>query len=615
MYTFAHSHKTGTVLYSKNIPILQQSMIRRLLTFILLFLACLWQTLSAQTTLRLGYCPDEISDQASYLTLNPGSEVRFRAAIVLPASRMQSLKGAKLTKIRVGAPAGMTGWYVTLRNALTSSALIKTIDLPTTVEGWNEAVLPEPFEITGEDLVVYYAGKLPAGKGLLIDGQGNPNGCYIHDGVDWINAYDYGYQSLSLQAEVEVEGELPASDLAIESCSFQPQFCHIGDEVSVKFRVSNYGFSETALPALTYSLNGGEPHTLQPEGSLPASGFADLEVQLPTDDCTDGYNLITASIDLTDGNLDNNRIEAQLPCYATAYPRKSLIEHFTTLPCVNCPYGLNVLRGLVSGRTDYVWVAHHVGYMTDELTVNDSYKVSSIVGVNGAPMACFDRTVLPGLSSNTAAAFSIGYTNPAYGKEELTPYFDQCATTPAFVSVNLDCSFDTATRQLSVNVQGERGALLDLFYPEQNLSVWIVEDQVETTEKQKGSGDQEHDNVFRATLTPMLGDAIEWQDNAYSRSFSYTLPEAWKPEHVRVVALVNRPDEGDGTAEQVLNVNQFALVDCLAAINDATASPANERREYFDLQGRKLAAPASGTYIERISSPAGVSSHVRVSRQ
>ena len=121
--------------------------------------------------------------------------------------------------------------------------------------------------------------------------------------------------------------------------------------------------------------------------------------------------------------------------------------------------------------------------------------------------------------------------------------------------------------------------------------------------------------MFRATLTPMLGDAIEWQDNAYSRSFSYTLPEAWKPEHVRVVALVNRPDEGDGTAEQVLNVNQFALVDCLAAITDATASPANERREYFDLQGRKLAAPASGTYIERISSPAGVSSHVRVSRQ
>ena len=169
-------------------------------------------------------------------------------------------------------------------------------------------------------------------------------------------------------------------------------------------------------------------------------------MKLPTDGCTDGYNLLTASIELTDGNPDNNRIEAQLPCYATAYPRKSLIEHFTTLPCVNCPYGLNVLRGLVSGRTDYVWVAHHVGYMTDELTVNDSYKVSSIVGVNGAPMACFDRTVLPGLSSNTAAAFSIGYTNPAYGKEALSPYLDQCTSIPAFVSVNLNCTFDTATK-------------------------------------------------------------------------------------------------------------------------------------------------------------------------
>ena len=156
--------------------------------------------------------------------------MRFRAAIVLPASRMQSLKGAKLTKIRVGAPEGMSGWYVTLRKSLTSAALIKTVDLPTTKAGWNEAVLPEPFEITGEDLVVYYAGKLPAGKGLLTDGQPNPNGCYVYDGSDWVNAYELGYKPLALQAEIEVEGELPANDLAIESCTFEPQFCLIGEE-------------------------------------------------------------------------------------------------------------------------------------------------------------------------------------------------------------------------------------------------------------------------------------------------------------------------------------------------------------------------------------------------
>ena len=133
-------------------------MIHTLRTFAAVLLACFVQTLSAQTTIRLGYCPEEISDQASYLALNSSLEVRFRAAIVLPASRMQSLKGAKLTKIRVGAPEGMSGWYVTLRKSLTSAALIKTVDLPTTKAGWNEAVLPEPFEITGEDLVVYYAG-------------------------------------------------------------------------------------------------------------------------------------------------------------------------------------------------------------------------------------------------------------------------------------------------------------------------------------------------------------------------------------------------------------------------------------------------------------------------
>ena len=63
------------------------------------------------------------------------------------------------------------------------------------------------------------------------------------------------------------------------------------------------------------------------------------------------------------------------------------------------------------------------------------------------------------------------------------PYFDQCSSTPAFVSVHLDCTIDPATRRLGVEVTGERGALLDLFYPGQNLSVWLVEDGVETKEK------------------------------------------------------------------------------------------------------------------------------------
>ena len=119
-------------------------------------------SLPAQTTLTLGYCPDNIDESAQTVTLNSGMEVRFRAASILPASRMKALKGAKLTKIRVGAHEGYTGWYVTLRSSLTGVALIKTVNIGTTVEGWNEVTLPEPFEITGEDLVLYYAGKMPA---------------------------------------------------------------------------------------------------------------------------------------------------------------------------------------------------------------------------------------------------------------------------------------------------------------------------------------------------------------------------------------------------------------------------------------------------------------------
>ena len=110
----------------------------------------------------------------------------------------------------------------------------------------------------------------------------------------------------------------------------------------------------------------------------------------------------------------------------------------------------------------------------------------------------------------------------------------------------------------------------------------------------------------------MLGDAIEWNGNAYSASLSYTLPETWNAENLRVVVLVNRPETSDGPAAQVLNAEQFALSTLLADIADATAGSPAAQRTFFDLSGRALAAPAPGFCIERIATPQGIRSVKRV---
>ena len=561
----------------------------------------------AQTSIHLGYCSDEIPANHQSAVLSDAISARFRAAAVIPAARLKALAGAKVTKIRVGCPEGMTNWYVTLRTSLEGTAATKSVDLPTTVEGWNEAELKEPYVITGEtDLVLYYAGTLPAGKGLVLGDKKNPNGFYINYASEWIDASALGWNALCLQAVVEVEGDVPANDLAVENIAFESAFAKIGEGTNATVRIANYGFADAPAPVLHYVAGAGEPAQMALEGTIAVGEYKEVNIQLPTASCTEGFNDVRCWIDSDDAVVENNELSKQLACYVNAYPRRTLIEHFTTLACVNCPYGDATLRAVVSGREDYVWVAHHVGYREDELTVQDSYNVSGINGVSSAPMAAFDRTVLPFSNGSSAPGGGIGYMNPSEGKAALLPCFNYCAETPAFVSVDINAAFDAATRTLTATVSGERNGLLNLFYPEANLTVQLVEDAVETIGKQTGSGSQIHDHVYRVSLTPSLGEPIEWQGDAYSQSFTAAVPETWNEGNLRVVAFVNRPyKNSDCTNIQVLNANDLRL-STLDGIDNISIDPsAASRREYFNLQGQRIAAPQKGIYIEKITTAEG----------
>ena len=145
----------------------------------------------------------------------------------------------------------MTNWYVTLRTSLEGTAATKSVDLPTTVEGWNEAELKEPYVITGEtDLVLYYAGTLPAGKGLVLGDKKNPNGFYINYASEWVDASALGWNALCLQAVVEVEGDVPANDLAVENIAFESAFAKIGEGANATVRIANYGFADASAPGV-----------------------------------------------------------------------------------------------------------------------------------------------------------------------------------------------------------------------------------------------------------------------------------------------------------------------------------------------------------------------------
>lgn len=589
-------------------------MIRSLRLFLLLFCVSVCAVLPAQNTLRFGYCPDEFSSAAVAEPVSDSGSRMVLCAIKLPGSRLQFVKGQKLTKIRFAVQDGMTGTYVWVRPSLEKPSTLPLTRVGTTVDGWQEVTLKEPYVITGEDIVIGYSGTLPGGKGIYFDGKTNANACFVGNGAEWQDLSEYDMGSLCIQGIVESDETVPTSDVAIESCTFDRVYSKIGEPTTATVGIANYGTETVTAPTLYYTLASGQEVTVPVEGTIASNETKLVTVSLNTDACKEGFNDLKLRIDPDDGYAPNNEYSLQIACYATSYTHKSLIEHFTTLVCVNCPAGHAVLNKLTADRDDYVWVAHHVGYGTDELTVNSSNTIYSIAAVSGAPFAMFDRRILSGVSySNKAPAFGIGYGDANYGANFLKPSFDYCVNTAAFMSVNIDNKYDDDTRTLTTTVSGERNSLLSLFYPEQNLSVQLVEDRVETEAAQVGSGEKVHSHVFRTSLTPIVGEELTWDGNTYTRTYTYEIPEGWNAKNLRVVAFAAIPPvSGDSRHADVINANEQPVVATSAGITSTTRQDVVLDRTYYDIDGRRITAPTQGVYLERVTTTDGVKTYKRM---
>lgn len=568
-----------------------------------------------QKTFNLGYCDDELTDNAQAVALDTKADRVFQMAVSMPSARMQALKGGMVTKVRVYTTDGIESLAVWLRNGIDQTAIKGTFTRPggISTEGWTEVTLKTPYEITGEDLVIGYSGTMPAGKGIVFDGgQANSNSCLMNiANTGWFDASSYGYGSHCLQAVVELAGDVATDDLALSELTKAADFAKIGEPASLTFYVNNYGTEETAMPKVFYSLTGAKAVEVPTEGTLKKGESKALTVSVPTDACAEGNNSLKLWLESDNTFKGNDTLTTALACYHTGYPRKTLIENFTTLSCVNCPYGHATLNAMLNVRNDYIWVAHHVGYGTDELTNTTSNQVANLLGVSAAPMASFDRRILGCCENANYPAFGIGYSNANFGANALKPFFEQCVTTPAFVSVNIEQTFNAATRELSVTVFGEKNGLLDLYYPGSCLTVELIENGVQTKGVQAGSGENIHSHVFREALSPVLGEEIAWDDNKYSKTYTFTVPEKWNADHLYTVAFVNRPASGKGTNAHVLNATDLKVEEGTTGLDEATDGAAAKvlDRAYYNLNGQRIAKPKKGVFIEKITTEKGTTTH------
>ena len=230
----------------------------------------------------------------------------------------------------------------------------------------------------------------------------------------------------------------------------------------------------------------------------------------------------------------------------TFFPRKFLLEHFTSANCNQCPMGMKYIVDFLDKQTTpYIWVSHHAVYGTDEYTIPEGNAIAmSYLGMNTVPSVVFNRTKQDGL-------LVIG----AWSIENLVVKDDMLAE----ASVVIDHQYDAATRRLDITVSGQvanpdrTAYLLSILIKENGL----VGKQEDAYCSWKGAEWKEymHPRVVRDLVTATLGDMVLVENQSYSYTTSYVLDEEWLAENCCVVAYLTPLEKSP-----IINAEQAAVV-------------------------------------------------------
>ena len=235
----------------------------------------------------------------------------------------------------------------------------------------------------------------------------------------------------------------------------------------------------------------------------------------------------------------------------TFFPRKFLLEHFTSANCTQCPMGMKyIVEYLDKQTTPYIWVSHHAVYGTDEYTIPASNAIAmNYLGMNSVPSVVFNRSEQDGLL--VMKAWDLDYWNTDGRTVE--------DDTVAEASVVIKHQFDEVSRRLDVTVSGQ---VANVDRKEYLLSILIKENGLVGRQEDaycswKGAKWQEymHPRVVRDMVTATFGDTVKVENHAYSYSKSYILDEGWVAENCCVVAYLTPLKKSP-----VINAEQVALV-------------------------------------------------------
>lgn len=544
------------------------------------------------TSLNVGYCYGEIAKEG----LSKIGNATIEGAVVLSEDMLAPYVGATVTGVRVGLVTAdgvenLKGW---IRSSLEGENL-DVNESEQAEAGWNNISLSGGVVLAGEPLVAGFSfNQEKTVKCISVVGENNNEARWIAKNGKWELAKKEGVLSIEL---VITSDNLPEHDLEIVSFkSISSMPCPQGEDMKFDISVRNKTLAPISGFDLEYGLGDGETTSLHQDVVLNYGEISTVEFSISQDGLvTDTPYLlkVTATCE-DDAILENNTAQRYVGWYADSFERKVLIEEFTTEECPNCPRAINTLQQCVNaGYGDQMTiVAHHVGFYTDWLTVEEDKEYLWFFDPTGkdgtyAPAVMLDRTVLEGSS---VPVNSIGYF------ADFEPVLKKAIEIPSFVKVDVASEINE-NDLLNVTVDMEQMPIFGVLSNDPRVTIFLIEDEIPHRAQAGISSDSfTHSHVFRACLTDLWGDPIEWAENKAVKECSVPLDDTWKRENLSVVAFVNEYNPNNVAQCQVFNSN--ASLVGTSGIPLPVSTEVTEQT-YYNMSGIKMSNPEGGIYLRR----------------
>lgn len=513
-------------------------------------------------------------------------------------------------------------------------------------EGWNDIMLDEPVEIGDEPIyigpMVYETSGSPY-PFVAASGGAMPGGYSISLNKEaWQTLAQRG--NLLMQVILDMEpDQLP---FAAQAAPYKVPSV-VSPDHAFACDISIHNFSATPIESAeitTVTDNGQSTFTSTflldpPVAPFDSRTFEASLITGMTEDPAVDYSLSVTAL-----NSEATTLQPSTPftlhVTSNAFLRIPLVEEFTSMHCVNCPYMAYFLDiALEEFDKPYVYVSRHTGFVNDLFTLPSEKELLYLFGDGGTynPGIMYDRTMRS--ESDVTPVYKADPNPNALG---YIAALEETADRPAYAKILVDSEFEDGEISCVVHGRISDGISTDGLY----ICASLIENGIpaEAPYLQSGIYDApddapedlverfRHNGIVRIEFNKeALGDPLEIDPVTHEFSVDFgrvPVNPQWKAENCEVIAFICRINKNDLHDNYVLNaggtrwnkiVDSDSEIDYIKSAPDTINIYVNSNHritvdgdytsiELYSLDGCRISSDSvltSGIYVVNVLLPDG----------